>query len=207
MRFWLVPLVATACSADAETASPDAATPFDARFADAPLADVDAVPTDGPAIDGDCLPAVGDVVIQHACLHVVHGPHATVTAGSDASTVTANVNAAHTHYTIELPRDGTDADRYRGVVVYRPAQDGEHAFFVEPSAPLVLTDAAGVALPIVARHDVATCAGITSVAVVRLERQVRYRVVVPAITAPSVHLIVENLESFAPEDAWGRTCP
>ena len=200
-------LVVTACGADAGTAPPDAATRFDARFADAPLAEGDAVPGDAPATDGDCPRLVGDVIVEHACLHIAHGPYATVSAGSDASTVTANVNAPHTHYTIELPRDSTDPDRYRGAVVYRPTQDGEHAFFMEPSASLDVTDATGLALPIVARHDVATCAGIASVAVVRLERQVRYRAVVPAITASSVHLVIENLDGFAPEDAWVPTCP
>jgi hypothetical protein len=199
--------MATGCGADAGAGSPDAAAAFDGALADAPLVEVDAVPGDAAAIDGDCPRSVGDVVIEHACLHVVHGPHAMVTAGSDASTVTANINAPHTHYTIELPRDSADPDRYRGAVMYRPAQDGDHALFFDPAVPLVLTDPAGAALPVIAGHDVATCAGVARVAVVHLERQVRYRVVVPAVAAPSVRLIVENLESFAPEDAWAQACP
>jgi hypothetical protein len=197
-------LVLAACGGEPEDAA-DAggATPADATTPDA------APPSDGredasPGADAACAPIVGTAVVEHACLHVEHGPHGAVTAGADPATVTANVNAPHTHFTITLV--GAAAP-YRGAVVYRPTQDGEHAFLADPALALRVTSAGGEDLPVVARHDVATCAGIAQALVVPLERLVSYRVIVPDTTAPTARLIIENLESFAPEDAWGQACP
>jgi hypothetical protein len=198
-------LLATACGRDGDTEAADASTHLDAPVADAPLADLDASHDAGTdALDGECPLAVGGTVIDHACLHVTHGPRASVTASGDPDTATANVNMPHTLYTIDLV---PDSSQYRGVVTYRPTQDGDHAFFVDPAGSLVVTDRAGAALPVVASHDVTTCDGVASVAVVRLAAQTRYHLAIPAVSAPSLQVIIENLDGFAPEDAWTRACP
>lgn len=206
MRRALPIAVLAACGGESVTDSPDAAppvdaAPFDAASFDAGDPDGASGDLDGALGDAACTPAVGATVVEHACLHVMHGPFATAMAGADPATVTASINTPHTYYTIDLVPDG---DRHRGAVLYRPAQDGDHAFFVDPSAALTITAPDGAALPIAAAHDVATCDGIRSAVVVRLARQVRYRVIVPAIPGPSLRVVVENLDSFAPEDAW--TC-
>jgi hypothetical protein len=198
-------LLLAACGTDSAADAPDASATDDAPSSDAAATAPDAgAEGDAPPSDAPCTPRVGDAIVEHACLHVMHGPYAAITAGTDPATVTANINMAHTHYTVELARDD---DRHGGVFLYRPIQDGAHAFFVDPAANLQLSDPDGVALPVLARHEVATCAGVASVVVAQLERQVRYRVSTAAVTAPAIRVLVENLDSFAPEDAWARTCP
>jgi hypothetical protein len=201
----LLLLLAVAACGDGGPDAPaaDGAAPADAHAPDVALA-ADGGVDAGAGADAACAPAVGAAVIEHACLHVQHGPHAAVTAGSDPATVTANVNAPHTHFTIGLV--GAAAP-YRGAVVFRPTQDGEHAFLADPALALRITTAGGDALPVIADHDVTTCAGIARAVVVRLERLVSYRVIVPDTTAATARLIIENLESFAPEEAWGGQCP
>lgn len=75
----------------------DAAPPprVDAALPDAAIADA------APGPDADCAPRLGPVVVEHACLHVMHGPFGTVTAQPDPATATVNINASHTYYTVE----------------------------------------------------------------------------------------------------------
>jgi hypothetical protein len=197
-------LLLVACGSEArpgEPEPPDAAAPADAPVTDAALDD--AAPGDA-GTDAACTPVVGAAIIEHACLHVAHGPHGMVTAGSDPATVTTNINAAHTHFTVTLV--GATAP-YHGAVVYRPTQSGELAIFVDPGLDLRVTTASGQEVPTVVRHDVTTCAGLSRALVVELERMVSYRVVVSEASAATMGIIIENLGSFAPEDAWGQACP
>jgi hypothetical protein len=206
MKRIVVLLLLAACGTGPAAEDPDASPTPDAPSSDAAPTGPDAAAEGDapPPLDATCTPLVGDVIVDHACLHVMHGPYSTTTAGTDPATVTANINMAHTHYTVELARDG---DHHGGVFLYRPTQDGAHAFFVDPATPLQLSDPDGVPLPVLTRHEVTTCAGIASVVVAQLGRQIRYRVSTAAVTAPAIHVLVENLESFAPEDAWARMCP
>jgi hypothetical protein len=197
-------LVLVACGSDAEPGDPG--PPDAVATADAPIIDaaLDDSALDDGGTDAACMPVVGAAIIEHACLHVAHGPYAMVTAGSDPATVTANINAAHTHFTVTLV--GATAP-YHGAVVYRPTQSGELAIFYDPGLELRVTTASGEALPTVVRHDVTTCAGLSRAMVVELERTVSYRVVVSGASAATMGIIIENLGSFAPEDAWGQACP
>jgi hypothetical protein len=204
MRKRALALLLVACGGDAEPGAPE--RPDAAATADAPITDaaLDDGTLDDAGTDAACTPVVGAAIIEHACLHVAHGPHAMVTAGSDPATVTASINAAHTHFTVTLV--GATAP-YHGAVVYRPTQSGELAIFVDPGLELRVTTASGQALPAVVRHGVATCAGLSRAMVVELERMVSYRVVVSAASAATMGIIIEYLGGFAPEDAWGQACP
>jgi hypothetical protein len=65
---------------------------------------------------------------EEACFHGENGPYQEISAAALGSPTIPNVNLPHTAYNITLPANTTFG--YAGSVTYRPAEDGEYAFFL-----------------------------------------------------------------------------
>lgn len=70
---------------------------------------------------------LGSALTEHSCFHAEYGPWETVraTPGRQLESGTANVDAVHTQWLVELPEGP-------GVVSYRPQRDGQWVVFTEP---------------------------------------------------------------------------
>jgi hypothetical protein len=132
--------------------------------------------------------------IGHACLHATFGPFRTATASSNYATATVNINQEHTAYNVRLP---LLSGRRQGVVVYKPTETGEHAFFINPDVPLVLRDATTNALvPVVSQQSVtpAECSTLTAIVTYNLTGAQSYKLTYGPTTASTVLTVVENLD-------------
>jgi hypothetical protein len=132
--------------------------------------------------------------VEHACLHASFGPFRTVSASSSYATATANVNREHTAFNVRLPTVGR---RRQGVVVYAPAEGGEHAFFVNPDVPVTLYDAAtNATVPVVSRQSIAPaeCPTLSALVTYDLVGGKAYKLAFGPTAATTVLTVIENVD-------------
>lgn len=164
-------------------AQPDSFTMPDAR-ADGP--DDASSPFDDSGADGDCWL---DPVLEHACLHVTHGPFAQVM--SNVSSTPPNVNAPHTAFTVSLP-PGMNT----GHLSYRPAESGEYVFYLGANVELALHDSMQQ-LNETFRESIATCAGLEAAFVYNLVGATEVDLsLIPTASVESTILVVEHVDSL-----------
>jgi hypothetical protein len=85
------------------------------------------------ALAEDCV-EIGDALTEHACFHAERGPFRTVRA--DGFENVPNVNASHTHYTVQVGAEG-------GRVTYRPTRGGSWVLLTDVDAPIAITSEGG----------------------------------------------------------------
>jgi hypothetical protein len=148
--------------------------------------------TDASGIDAvDAAPTECrlDLVLEHSCLHVQHGPFASVMAGNSGTI--ANVSTPHTAFTVQLLEQPTNH------VSYRPNQSGEHAFYLGPDVDLSISDDSAILQPKY-REPVTTCAGIATVLVFDLRAQAKYTLGFErSALSPTTTLVIENVAALA----------
>lgn len=132
-----------------------------------------------------------DPVLEHACLHVRHGPFAEVDARAGAAVV-PSISAPHTVYVLGL---GAAAGR----VAYRPVLQGQHVFYLEADLPLTLHAPDG---RLTATHvePVVDCAGLTRAHVFNLTAGTRYEAEIGPGRA-TAQVLVESVDSLT-FDGW-----
>jgi hypothetical protein len=163
--------------------------------------------TDGGATDGPCTPALGAMLIEHACLHAGRGPLREVEAAASADGLSSAhaVNRTHTAYSVLVPGDET---RERtGYVEYRPSRDGDHAIFSGDLEALSIEGPAGEAVGVSHDEAIRSCSSFDASRVVTLRRGERYRLRLSvAASSPAATLFFEHLGTFG-DAAWaGRSC-
>ena len=144
------------------------------------------------ALDEGEVCLVGEETLEHACLHALYGPFASVTAQAYPGFVYTDVNAPHTAYTIGLPAAGSD---YQGAVLYQPAASGDFAFLLSEDTALAVYDGAGqpVAAEGVQSIDPAVCSAMSHVHVFHLEDTETYTVVLGPTGSASVQAVIEYM--------------
>ncbi|MET0341381.1 MAG: hypothetical protein ABW252_10280 [Polyangiales bacterium] len=167
--------------------SPPVAQPTE--VAQAPL---DPAPT-SRAPGSDARACRVDPVLEHACLHVQHGPFAEVDATGGAGTVPA-ISAPHTVYVLRL---GAGAGR----VAYRPVLPGQHVFYLEADLPLALHAPDGSLTP---SHvePVDDCPGLARAHVFNLTAGTRYEAEIGPGRA-TAQVLVESVDSLT-FDGWDQ---
>jgi hypothetical protein len=153
-----------------------------------------------PSIEGEAE-STGEIAsefaspgdIQHACLHATFGPFKTVTSNWNYETATVNINKAHTAHNVQMAlRKGSR----HGVVVYRPAETGEHAFFINPDVPLTLRNASTDAVvPVVSQQSITTaqCSILKAAITYDLTAGQDYKLTYGPTTASTVLTVIEHL--------------
>jgi len=146
------------------------------------------------------MACVVDLVLEHSCLHVQHGPFATVSGSEQAAL--ANVNMVHTAFTVTFANPGA------GKVGYRPNQTGQYVFYVGSGVQLVLTQDA-VTIPPLFVEPVPGCDGLARAFVFDLKAMGKYILdFAPETGVPMTSLVVENVTALAPggwSERW-ETC-
>lgn len=130
---------------------------------------------------------LGTSLEQHACFHAAIGPFITVAGNQTANP--PNVNAVHTHYTVQLGVGG-------GEVSYRPARDGSWSLFSSTPLPITVLDSDGIEVTAQLSVESVHCAQLQRVQVYSLAANVRYRVVLGSTEQSSVGLVFERLADF-----------
>lgn len=131
-----------------------------------------------------------DPVLEHACLHVKHGPFAEIEAAGAGSAVPA-ISPPHTVYALRL---GAEAGR----VAYQPVLPGQHVFYLGADLPLAL-HAPGGALAPSHVEPVAGCPGLARAYVFNLTAGTRYEAEVGPGGA-TTQVLVESVESLTFND-------
>lgn len=136
-----------------------------------------------------------DPVLEHSCLHVQHGPFATVTAMNRGTL--PNVNTPHTAFTVLLSEQPSNR------VSYRPNQSGEHVLYVGADVRVAVSDDSAV-IPPKFSETVAACAGLATAAVVELKGQAKYTLLFERVSSTaSTQLVIEPVGALAPR-GWAE---
>lgn len=137
-------------------------------------------------------------LMEHSCLHTVHGPFETRAAHPLDQTPFNDVDAPHTAFTIVLPELEASTDEHRGAIRYRPTVDGYYAFFLDSlGVPLEIFEADGTLVPRFGTQDVTSseCRLIDGAHVYRLSRRASvsasYRLVLGPSPSAQPVLIIE----------------
>jgi len=146
---------------------------------------------------------------EHSCGHAEFGPFAVVSASASREFAAAspNVNSVHTHYTVTLPSGASE-----GTVKYRPQRSGEWVFYVAPTTPVTLLDAAGNAVPLVMQQPIQSCSLLNHAYVFNLTALATYRLVLGSGGSGAPAVVIERLDDFqtfyfadADGDGFGNT--
>ena len=142
-----------------------------------------------------------DPVLEHSCLHAMHGPFVEV-AGGDGATVAPDISRVHTAWQMTLP--ATSAGRF----VHRPNMTGEYVYYLDKPLPLELR-AQGIALTPTFVEPVSTCNGISEARVYALAAGERYDVAVGPTADDRAVLVIESVGALT-ERGWSERfeeCP
>jgi hypothetical protein len=183
-----------------------------ANDASAPMSDVgDALQHDASSVPDSSAHDAGnvvdarvcrvDAVLEHACLHAMHGPFEPLTAGT-GSAVGPDIGRPHTAWQMTLP--SAEPGRY----VYRPSMTGEYVYYLDRPLPLALRAQGAVLTPSYV-EPVSTCNGITEARVYSLTGGVRYDVEVGPTSEERATLIIESVLALRP-GGWSdrfEACP
>jgi hypothetical protein len=142
----------------------------------------------------ECVPALGERLIDHACSHTTNGPFIPVVAGGQAD----SPDVSDLHRTFEIQVSGSGAR-----VLYRAQRKGSHAFMTDSPAVLDLRRE-GQPLSAIPRFPVEGCSSLASATVYDLERDAEYELAL--LQSPgALNLFVEHLGAFG-SDAWLEAC-
>ena len=147
-----------------------------------------------PPASPDCVPQLGEQLIEHACSHTTNGPFIPVVAGADAEPP----DVSELHRTYEIQVVGSEAH-----VLYRAQREGGHAFMTKPKAAVELRRA-GIPLSTLPSFAVEGCGTIESAIVYDLQRDAEYDLYLIQ-SPPTLNLFVEHLAAFGSE-AWLEPC-
>ncbi|WP_152629661.1 hypothetical protein [Haliangium ochraceum] len=153
----------------------------------------------------ECEQSVGAFVAEHACLHAMHGPFATLSASPPSQPPSADASQPHTAFQVALPALG-GGDGYRGVLRYLPRRSGEFAFFTAPGVTVSIADDMGRPTPARLAHDLTVCDELQRVDTIVLDAETSYSLTLASPDRADTVLVVEMLDEFLPSEAYDSFC-
>lgn len=142
----------------------------------------------------ECVPKLGERLIDHACSHTTNGPFIPVVAGGQAD----SPDVSDLHRTFEIQVAGSQAR-----VLYRAQRKGSHAFMTDSPAVLDLRRE-GKPISALPSFPVEGCNSLASATVYDLQRDAEYELALLQ-GPPTLNLFVEHLGAFG-SDAWLEAC-
>jgi hypothetical protein len=170
-----------------------AAVPMDgaavpADDASAPVTTDSAAPQGPDADSNDAGMCVVDPVLEHSCLHAMHGPFEAVLA-ADLAAAPPDISRPHTAWRMTLP--ATSSGRF----AFRPNMEGEYVFYLDRALPLQVSSG-GVSVMPTFSEPVTSCVGISEARVFPLTRATRYDVSVGPVPGDAATVIIESVQAF-----------
>lgn len=142
----------------------------------------------------ECVPKLGERLIDHACSHTTNGPFIPIVTGGQAD----SPDVSDLHRTFELQVAGSEAR-----VLYRAQRRGSHAFMTNSPAALELRRE-GKPVSALPSFPVEGCSSLAAATVYDLQRDAEYELAVLQSPA-TLNLFVEHLGAFG-SDAWLDAC-